>query len=93
MTVSSYIGISELSEVRGEVISQSLPSTWECHSTDEEDEQYQVGEAGSEVHHLQTQKWIQTGYVSLRTHSLNEWIQYLSDFLVIWEQWKPNTNI
>lgn len=56
MTVSSYIGISELSEVRGEVISQSLPSTWECHSTDEEDEQYQVGEAGSEVHHLQTQK-------------------------------------
>lgn len=59
MTVSSYFWISEPAEVRVEVIFQSFSGAWERHTTEEEDDQHQVGECSSEVHHLQTQKCIQ----------------------------------
>lgn len=51
-TYSSYIRISQFAEVRSEVIPQSLPGSRERHSTDEDDEEEQVGEWGSEVHYL-----------------------------------------
>lgn len=52
--VCSYTWISELAEVRREVESKPLCSSWECHPTKEEDEEHQVGEGSSEVHDLQT---------------------------------------
>lgn len=52
--MSSYIWITDLAEVWVEVIHQSLPRSWECHSTEEEDQEHQVGERSCEVHYLQT---------------------------------------
>lgn len=56
MMLSSHVWVSELSEVRGEVELQPLASPGERHSTDEDDEEQQVGECGGEVDHLKTEK-------------------------------------
>lgn len=62
ITTGSYLWVSELAEVRGEVVFQAICSSWECHSTEEEEEQHQVGKCSCEIHHLQMQKSIYTKY-------------------------------
>lgn len=46
----------ELAEVRGEVEPEPFSSSGERHSTDEDDEEQQVGECGGEVDHLHRKK-------------------------------------
>lgn len=52
--LSSHIWVSQLAEVRGEVEPETLSSPRERHSTDEDDDEQQVGKCGGEVYHLET---------------------------------------
>lgn len=50
---STHSWFDELAEVRDEVEPEPLSSPRERHSTDEDDEEQQVGECGGEIDHLQ----------------------------------------
>lgn len=50
---STHSWFGELAEVRDEVEPEPLSSPRERHSTDEDDEEQQVGECGGEIDHLQ----------------------------------------
>lgn len=58
----TYAWISDLTKVRLQVIFHALDSPWQCHPSEEEDDQHHVGECSSEVHYLQTHKCMQAGY-------------------------------
>lgn len=53
---SAHVCFGELAEVRDEVEPEPLSSPRERHSTEEDDEEQQVGECGGEIDHLQRGK-------------------------------------
>lgn len=54
--LSAHVWFGELAEVRVEVEPEPLSSPRKRHSTDEDDEEQQVGECGGEIDHLQKGK-------------------------------------
>lgn len=60
MKLSSYFDINQTRVSDTEAKKNAICRSWKCHSTDEEDDQYHIRYCGCDVHHLQTQKCIQT---------------------------------
>lgn len=60
--LSSHLRVGQLAEVRGEVEPHTLSGPRERHSTDEDDEEQQVGECSCEVDHLETNTKGQFGF-------------------------------
>ena len=53
LMVMCYHGVGEAGRVRVEVELDALPGSWQCHPSDQQDQQHSVGECGRHVHHLE----------------------------------------
>lgn len=56
LSYNPYLWIREPGEVRVQIEFDAFRGTWQCDTSDQEDQQHDVGEGGSDIHDLPSKR-------------------------------------